>query len=115
MQVQRWNQTEVEQMNGSIGRQVLHGSNITVSRLILKKGGVVPVHHHINEQITTLLEGRLMFLMDGKEVLLEAGESLVIPPNVPHRVDVLEDSIALDVFAPVREDWIRGDDAYLRK
>jgi quercetin dioxygenase-like cupin family protein len=115
MQVQRWNTTEVEQMNDSIGRQVLHGQNITVSRLILKKGGVVPVHHHINEQITTVMEGRLMFLMDGKEVVLEAGESLVIPPNVPHRVDVLEDSIALDVFAPVREDWIRGDDAYLRK
>ena len=43
-----------------------------------------------------------------------AGESVLIPGGVPHRVEALDDSVVLDVFAPRREDWLRGDDAYLR-
>lgn len=115
MRVQRWNESEVEQMNALVGRQVLHGEKITMARLAMKAGAVVPEHHHINEQITTLLEGRLRFLFPENTTELAAGESLVIPPNLPHRVEAMEDSLAIDVFAPVREDWLRGDDAYLRK
>lgn len=102
-------------MNPLIGRQVLHGEKLTLARLILRRGAEVPEHQHSNEQITTLLEGRLMFSIAGEPLELSAGESLVIPPNVPHRVVALEDAVALDVFAPVREDWIRGEDAYLRR
>ena len=47
--------------------------------------------------------------------MLRAGEMLEIPPHVPHSVEALEDSVAVDLFAPVREDWRRGADAYLRK
>ena len=47
-------------------------------------------------------------------VTLRAGEILCIPPNVPHEVIALEDSVALDIFNPPRQDWIDGDDAYLR-
>ncbi len=115
MRVQRWKDEPMEQMNALMARQVVHGSNITMARLVMKKGAVVPEHHHVNEQITTLMEGRLLFVLAGKEQVLEAGESLVIPPSVPHRVDALEDSVAIDVFAPVRQDWISGDDAYLRR
>lgn len=51
----------------------------------------------------------------GAEVLiLRAGDILVIPPDMPHRVEALEDSVAMDIFTPAREDWIRGDDSYLR-
>lgn len=105
----------VEQMNELTGRQVVHGVNLTMARLILKQGAVVPRHHHVNEQITTLLEGRLLFEFPAGPQELLAGESLVIPPDLPHRVEALEDSVAIDVFAPVREDWLRGDDAYLRR
>ena len=45
----------------------------------------------------------------------ERATCVVIPPGIPHMVEALEDSVATDVFAPVREDWIRGDDAYLRQ
>jgi quercetin dioxygenase-like cupin family protein len=47
-------------------------------------------------------------------MVVRTGESLQIPGGVPHRVEALEDSVALDLFSPPREDWIRGDDAYLR-
>ena len=69
----------------------------------------------MNEQITTLEKGRLRFIFDDNELIVATGESLQIPSNVPHRVEALEDSVALDLFSPVREDWIRGDDAYLRR
>jgi quercetin dioxygenase-like cupin family protein len=60
-------------------------------------------------------EGALKFEMNEREIIVRAGESLVIPSNVPHRVEALEDSVATDLFTPPRQDWISGDDAYLRK
>jgi len=115
MQIHRWSEVEKEQVNPSLKRQMIHGETMTVARLEMKKGAFVPVHSHHNEQITTLEKGRLKFVLDGKEVVLNAGESLQIPPNLPHSAEAIEDSVAVDIFSPPREDWIRGDDAYLRK
>lgn len=114
MERYHWESAPVEALNASIGRQVLHSESMTVARLYLKKGAAVPEHSHVNEQISTMLSGRLRFVIAGEEVILQAGESIVIPPNVPHSAEAVEDSLALDIFAPPREDWKRGDDAYLR-
>jgi quercetin dioxygenase-like cupin family protein len=54
------------------------------------------------------------FVIGGEERIVSGGEALTIPANAPHLVEALEDSLATDLFCPVREDWIRGDDAYLR-
>jgi quercetin dioxygenase-like cupin family protein len=54
-------------------------------------------------------------VLAGVEKVVRAGEVLRIPPNLPHSAEALEDCIAVDLFSPPREDWIRGDDAYLRK
>ena len=59
--------------------------------------------------------GSLLFHIGGVDQVVGAGESLVIPPNVPHGVVALEDTVVTDVFTPRREDWISGDDAYLRR
>jgi quercetin dioxygenase-like cupin family protein len=59
--------------------------------------------------------GSMRFVLDGVEKIVRAGEVLQIPPHVPHSAEALEDCIAVDMFSPPREDWIRGDDAYLRK
>ena len=115
MKLHDWRGIERETLNPTLSRQVIHTDNLTIARLKLAKGAIVPVHHHVNEQITMLERGKLMFNMDGKGTLLEAGQVLQIPSNLPHSVEALEDSEALDLFSPVREDWIRGDDAYLRK
>lgn len=105
----------MEQLSPSLMRQCIHCDSMTIARLRLQKGAIVPRHQHVNEQVTNLEEGRLLFSFDNGERVIEAGESLAIPANVPHRVEALEDSVALDLFSPVREDWIRGDDAYLRR
>jgi quercetin dioxygenase-like cupin family protein len=114
MKVKRWNAEPVDQLNPLLGRQMLHTETMTLARIILAAGCVVPSHRHENEQIATVLEGRLRFTVDGEDQVLVAGESIPLPANVPHEVEALEDSVVLDVFSPVREDWLRGDDAYLR-
>ena len=115
MKLHRWKQIPLEQLNPEFARQALHTDRMTVAYLHLKKGGVVPEHHHENEQISMVLEGRLKFLAAGEEYLVEGGEVMQIPSNLPHRVEVLEDSVVFDLFAPIRADWLRGDDAYLRQ
>jgi quercetin dioxygenase-like cupin family protein len=114
MQHYQWNGITVEQMNPLVSRQVIHGATITMARLVLKKGAFVPLHSHVNEQISTIESGSLRFEVGGREITVKAGETLVIPPNVPHLAEAHEDCVATDVFSPVREDWVRGDDAYLR-
>ena len=115
MQIYRWDEVENEQLNPAISRQVIHCDTMTVARISLKKGGLVPEHSHHNEQISTVERGALKFVFAGVEKVVRPGEMLRIPPHVPHSVEALEDSIAVDLFSPRREDWIRGDDAYLRK
>lgn len=73
------------------------------------------LHSHFNEQITYILEGALKFWIDGKEIVVHAGEVLTIPPHMPHKAEALEDTVDLDVFNPPRHDWISGTDAYLRR
>jgi quercetin dioxygenase-like cupin family protein len=115
MQVHSWEQIEKEQLNPLSRRQVIHGETMTVARIHLKKGCVVPQHNHHNEQISMVEQGSLRFNLDGAERVLGAGELVRIPPNLPHSVQALEDCVVVDLFSPPREDWIRGDDAYLRK
>lgn len=115
MNVERWSDWPVEQLNPLIGRQMAHTETMTVARIILAQGALVPRHQHPNEQITNVLEGRLRFVIGDEEKIVEAGATVLIPADAPHEVEALEDSIALDVFSPVREDWVRGDDAYLRR
>jgi quercetin dioxygenase-like cupin family protein len=115
MQRYNWTGISEERMNPLLSRQVIHTGQMTIARLWLGKGAVVPLHDHINQQITMLNSGALEFEMDGERFVLKPGDVLVIPPNMPHRVEALEDSTATDLFTPAREDWIRGDDAYLRK
>jgi quercetin dioxygenase-like cupin family protein len=110
-----WKTLEVEKMNDKLSRQMISGENATVSQLLLKKGAVVPRHSHMNEQYSWIISGALKFIFDDREILVGAGDILVIPPNVAHSAVALEDTVDVDIFAPRREDWIRKEDSYLRK
>ncbi|MBS1839668.1 MAG: cupin domain-containing protein [Acidobacteria bacterium] len=109
-----WNSVEREKLNPLIDREMLVGQKLMLARVIMKKGAHVPLHHHHNEQVTYILEGALKFAIDGKEIVVKAGEVLCIPSNMPHEAWALEDTIDLDVFDPPREDWLSKTDAYLR-
>ena len=110
-----WKTMEVEKLNETISRQMISGENATLSQLLLKRGAVVPRHSHINEQYSWIASGALKFVFDDREIVVSAGEVLLIPPHAPHLVEALEDTVDIDFFAPRREDWIRKEDAYLRR
>ena len=114
METLRWDEVPVEQLSPSIGRQMLHTERMTVARITLASGAVVPEHRHENEQVANVVSGRLRFTVGDEERVVRGGESVVVPSDVPHSVEALEDSLVLDLFVPRREDWIRGEDAYLR-
>ena len=114
LKVFKWGEVEKEFLNPLIDRQMLVGDKVMLARVLLKKGAHVPLHHHHNEQVTYILEGALKFAIDGKELVVHAGEVLCIPPHMPHEAWALEETVDLDIFIPAREDWLAGTDAYLR-
>jgi len=118
-----WSTVPLEQLNPALSRRMVTGKEVMVAHVYLKTGAIVPKHHHVNEQVTYILEGSLQFWLgdkvdsqkDADSVVVAKGEVLVIPSNVPHRAVALEDTLDLDVFAPPREDWLSGTDDYLRQ
>jgi unsaturated pyranuronate lyase len=103
----RWVDVPSEQINETIARRFITGDGVTIGRFELKQGGVVPSHSHLSEQISIVLSGR--------ETVVKAGEVMQIPGNVAHEVEVLEDTLAIDVFSPVRQDWIDKTDTYFKR
>jgi quercetin dioxygenase-like cupin family protein len=110
-----WESVPLEIMSDMISRKIVTGDKAMVAQVFLKKDAVVPEHHHESEQITYILEGALKFEIEGKEIVVRKGEVLSIPSNVPHRAVALEDTIDLDIFSPIRTDWLSKNDAYLRR
>lgn len=115
MELFSWETVKKEVLNEKLARKVISGEKITMAQIFLAKDGVVPLHQHESEQISTGVTGAMKFEIEGKEIVLSAGDVLLIPSNVPHRVTALEDSQALDVFSPIRIDWLTGKDDYLRR
>jgi unsaturated pyranuronate lyase len=110
-----WHTIALEDLNPLLQRQFVVGQEIMLARVLLKKGCIVPEHSHHNEQLTYIVEGALKFWIDGKEIVVHAGEVLCIPSNMPHKAEAMEDTVDLDIFAPPRADWINKTDQYLRK
>ena len=118
VQFYRWDAMPLENVTEQLDRRIITGDRMMLTHVYLKKGCVVPQHSHDNEQLTYILEGALKFWIgdNGEEELtLRAGEVLVIPPNVKHKAEALEDTLDVDVFCPPREDWLNKTDDYLRK
>jgi len=109
-----WRSVELEDLNPLLQRQMVVGQEIMLARVLMKKGCIIPRHSHHNEQITYILEGALKFWVDGKEIVVNAGEVLTIPPHMPHKAEAMVDTVDLDVFNPPRADWLNKTDQYLR-
>lgn len=117
LQHHRWTDLPEEALKGGITRRLIAAERMMIAQIFLKQGDDVPRHSHHNEQITYVLTGRLRILLGEhgeREVIVNAGEVLVIPPNLPHSAVALEDTLDVDAFSPPREDWLNKSDAYLR-
>ena len=116
-----WQDVQLEELNPLIGRRLIYSSRMMLAHVYLKKGAIVPAHDHHNEQFTYILSGKLRFWIGEHadspgDVYTDVGEGevLVIPSNVRHRAEALEDTLDVDVFDPPRQDWLDGSDGYIR-
>ena len=100
-------------VNVQTTRSMVSGQEGTIGRLVYKKGAIIPRHQHPNEQYSLILKGSVRVSIEGKTYLVKAGEGIIIPPNVPHQFEALEDgTVDVDFFTPRRQDWIDGTDTY---
>jgi quercetin dioxygenase-like cupin family protein len=112
----KWNDVEAEQLKKGVRRRFVHGKSAMIAYFDIAKGEIVPEHSHHNEQISYIVSGTLKFVLGGKdEIVVRGGEVLVIPSNLPHSAEALEDCVAIDVFSPPRQDWIDKTDSYIRE
>ncbi len=110
-----WDSVKHEKLSDTISRQMVFGEKAMVAKIFLKKGAVVPAHRHESEQLTWIISGALEFTIGGSKLTVGANEVLKIPSMVEHAAVALEDTYDVDIFCPIRQDWIKGDDSYLRK
>ena len=113
----RWEDIPAEQLKKGLTRKLISGERLMIAHVYFRSGEDVPRNSHDNEQLSYVLSGAMRFWFgahDEQEVMVKAGDVVVIPSNVPHRAVALEDTLDVDVFCPPREDWLAGTDAYLR-
>ncbi len=114
----RWDDMPKENVTEMLDRRLITGDRMMLAHVYLKKGAIVPLHAHENEQLTYILEGALRFWIgedESETVDVRAGEVLHIPSNVPHKAEALEDTLDVDIFSPPRQDWLEKTDDYLRQ
>jgi quercetin dioxygenase-like cupin family protein len=107
VRLHRWDEIALEKITEMISQKIVAGEREMLAQIYLKRGALVPMHAHESEQMTYVLQGSLRFLVGGEEVVVREGEVLHIPSQVPHQAEALDDTLELDVFSPVRRDWLR--------
>jgi quercetin dioxygenase-like cupin family protein len=106
----RWDEIALEKITEMVSQKIIAGDREMLAQIYLKRGAVVPIHSHESEQMTYVLQGSLRFVVAGEEVIVREGEVLHIPSRTPHQAEALEDTFELDVFSPVRGDWLRDSE-----
>ena len=112
VRLHRWDEIALEKVTEMISRKFVTGEREMLAQIYMKKGALVPMHKHESEQLTYVLQGAMKFLVGGEEITVREGEVLQIPSWVPHQAEALEDTFELDVFSPIRQDWIDKTDDY---
>src|SRR5690349_12736421 len=102
----RWDEIALEKITEMVSQKIVCGEREMLAQIYLKRGAQVPMHAHESEQMTYILQGSLRFVVDGEEIIVSEGEVLHIPPFAPHQAEALEDTFELDVFSPIRKDWV---------
>lgn len=108
--VHRWDEIALEKVTEMISRKIVSGEREMMAQIYLKRGALVPMHTHDSEQMTYILQGALRFQVDGEEIIVREGEVLHIPSRLPHQAEALEDTLELDVFSPIRAEWLHTID-----
>ena len=109
VRLHRWDEIALEKVTEMLSRKIVTGEREMIAQVYLKRGCQVPMHAHESEQMTYVLQGALKFLVGGTEITLREGEVLHIPSWVEHQAEALEDTFELDVFSPIRQEWLNQE------
>jgi quercetin dioxygenase-like cupin family protein len=115
VRLHRWDEIALDKVTEMLSRKIISGEREMLAQIYLKRGCLVPMHSHESEQMTYVLQGALKFLVAGEEITVREGEVLHIPSGVEHQAEALEDTFDLDVFSPIRQDWLDHADDYLKR
>jgi quercetin dioxygenase-like cupin family protein len=115
VRLHRWDEIALEKVTEMLSRKVIAGEREMLAQVYVKRGCLVPMHSHESEQMTYILQGALKFVIGGDEITVREGEVLHIPSRVEHQAEALEDTFELDVFSPVRQDWLDHADDCSRR
>ena len=96
-----------EIIDGISIKTISYGENSLMVEFVFKKDSSLPEHKHINEQAGYLVKGCIRLFIDGKAHEFHPGDSWTILSNVTHKAEILEDSLAIEVFCPRREDYVK--------
>lgn len=97
----------LKELGGGVSRRVLaYQDGLMIVEVNFEKGGVGTVHTHPHLQNTYVKSGRFRFTIDGKDVEVAAGDTIAFPADIPHGTLCLEAGTLLDIFAPMREDFV---------
>ena len=103
-----WSKIPVEQTATGIERQMVVGQNMMMCRFRFAPFVVTAEHSHPHEQMTLVVQGRVKFTVSGEEHTLKAGDVLHFPPHNRHGATMLDEEVILiDVFSPIREDFLK--------
>ncbi len=87
-------------------KTLTYGEKTLLSEFYLEKGHTLPRHSHPQEQIGYLISGKLIFTFGDQIVEAGPGDSWCVPGGLEHSAEIIEDSLAVEVFSPVREDYL---------
>ena len=104
----RWDEIALDKITEMLSQKIVTGEREMIAQTYLKRGTLVPIHSHDSEQMTYVLQGALRFVVDGEEFIVREGEVLHVPAQAAHQAEALEDTFELDVFSPVRADWVNA-------
>ena len=115
VRLHRWDEIALEKVTEMLSRKIVTGDREMLAQVYLKRGCLVPMHSHESEQMTYVLQGALRFLIDGEEITVREGEVLHIPSWIQHQAEAIEDTFELDMFSPIRQDWLNHADEYFQR
>lgn len=102
-----WDNIPVEKTAAGIERQMVVGENIMICRFRFEPFLVTPEHTHLHEQMTLVIQGKVKFFIEGEERIVSAGDVLHFPPHNRHGATMLDEEVILiDIFSPIREDFL---------
>ncbi len=87
-------------------KTLVYGEKTLFTEFRMESGSILPGHSHIHEQTGYLVAGRLRLTIGRQTFEVEKGDSWCIPGNTDHSAEILEDAVAIEVFSPVREDYL---------